>query len=407
MLKVGGGSDKRPLVLVRAGAQDLKAVHRGIASGARPSGVTVGLGELKKTVVGVRALSAAHDVPWGSDPLLYKTTFPGYRSAVSLQALDYTPGRDAEPYSAAELGDRGFLRQVVRKAVGHQFDMDAGFIYAADFFIGGIEDPMFGICCRALALSVDARDAFGQRPLIAPLRIELSAFRGAREQAQLVRALAARRPDAYLLHFSGLSEDSRPEVLVDALRLMLALQTVGAPVLLARPGDLRHVSLAAGIRGVETGLGRLLRFSAPDYSKSTTGPGPVPVRFEFPSLVASLAGAPARIALDAGPLPESTCGCPTCKRYASPQERLAHAPEHNLGAVVDSAGLVEGLVPEERCAELDRRLVRASWLWNHVKHPAAPKAQKRGGKWRAALDGLDEQGLLVPDAAAEALGLTG
>lgn len=86
---------------------------------------------------------------------------------------------------------------------------------------------------------------------------------------------------------------------------------------------------------------------------------------------------------------------------------MRHAPEHNMHMSVGSAKVATGLTPAEKCEELDQRLVRASWLWNGVKHPAAPQAQKRGQKWRAAMHDLGEQGLLVPDAAAEALGLTG
>jgi hypothetical protein len=407
MLKVRDGVDDRPLVLIRAGARDVKAVHRAIATGARPSGVTVGLGELKTTVRAVRQVSTALGVPWGSDPLLYKTTFPGYRTAVSLQALDYTPGRDAEPYSVEELSDAELLRQIVRKTVGHQFDMGAGFIFGADFYIRGIDDPMLAVSLRALALSIDARDAFGPRPLIAPVRVDLSNFRRPRDQALLVRELAARRPDAFLLHLSGLHEDATAGMIVDAVRLMLALQTVGGAVILARPGDLRHIAMAAGARGVEIGLGRLLRFSAPDYLRGASGPGPIPVRFEFPSLVASLSGAATEIALEGGRLPECGCSCPTCSKHASIVDRVRHAPEHNMHMSVGSAKDATGLSPAERCQELDQRLARASWLWNGVKHPAAAKAQQRGQKWRTALHDLDEQGLLVPDAAAEALGLTG
>lgn len=407
MLKIRDGLDDRPLVLVRAGARDLKAVHRAIATGARPSGVTVGLGELKTTVRAVRQVSTALGVPWGCDPLLYKTAFPGYRTAVSLQALDYTPGRNAHPYTAEELADGELLRQIVRKAVGHQFDMGAGFIVGADFYIRGINDPMFAICRRALALSIDARDAFGPRPLIAPVRVDLGSFRRPQDQALLVRALAARRPDGFLLHLSGLHEDATPETIVGAVRLMLALQTVGGSVILARPGDLRHIALASGVRGVEIGLGRLLRFSAPDYSKEAGGPGPVPVRFEFPSLVASLQGAAAEMALESGRLQECECSCPTCSIAASVGERVRHAPEHNMHMSVGSGSATSVLSPVEKCLELDQRLARARWLWNGVKHPSALKAQKRGQKWREALHYLGDQGLLVPDAAAEALGLTG
>jgi hypothetical protein len=405
-LQVRNSDDGRPLLLVRAGAQDVKSVHRAIKAGAVPSGVTVGLGELKKTVGAVRSIATNLGVPWGCDPLLYKTAFPGYRAATSLQALDYTPGRDADPYTAAELEDDQLLKQVVRKAVGHQFDMGAGFVFAADFYVDSVDDPMLAISSRCLRISLGARDATGPRPLIAPVRVNLNDFRGREEQARLVRALTASQPDAFLLHLSGLHEDSRPEHLVEAFRLMLALQSVGAPVLLARPGDLRHIALAAGLRGVESGLGRLLRFSAPDYSRSG-GPGPVPVRFEFPSLMASLAGDAAQSALRAGRLQESSCDCPSCASLPTLDHCFAAAAEHNMHALVASTADAAGLSPAVAVAGLDRRLAQATWLWQGLKHSSAKRGRKRAEKWRAALDGLDQQGLLVPDAAAEALGLTG
>lgn len=406
LLKVGGGTDDRPLVLVRAGGQDVEAVRRGIAQGAQPSGVTVGLGELKTTVRGVRGIANDHGVPWGSDPLLYKTTFTGYRTSQSLQQWDYTPGRDADPYTAEELADPTALRQITRKSIGHQYDMGAGFVVGADFYVSSVSDPMFGICRRAIGLSIDARDAYGPRPLIAPVRIDLNGFERPEDQALLVRALAARRPDAYLLHLNGLHEDATAKRIFAALRLMLALETVGAPVIFARPGDLRHAALAAGVRGVEVGLGRLLRFSAPDYNKASRGPGPVPPRFEFPTLVASLPGSSCQVALEAGRLEECACPCPSCSGK-SVAERVAGAPVHNLHKIIEGVTGLAGLTAIERCTQLDAALARASWLLNGLKHPHAKVVQRRGGKMRSAIDELGEQGLLVPDAAAEALGLTG
>ena len=397
----------RPLLLVRLGSKDVKAAHRAIAAGSIPTAITVGLGELKQTVTAVRAIANNLEVPWGSDPLLYKTALAGYRTATSLQALDYTPGRDADPYLTAELEDDRLLRQIVRKSVGHQYDMGAGFVFAADFYIAGPDDAMFAVSQRSRRISMDARDAFGERPLIAPVRVDLRAFRDPASQALLVRALADRRPDGYLLHLNGLHEDSSVESIVDALRLMLALQSVGADVILARPGDLRHVAAAAGIRGVESGLGRLLRFALPDYSKGSGGPGPVPARFEFPTLVASLSGAATRVALEAGRLSECDCQCPSCAGRATVAERMAAGPEHNLHQMVAWSGSQVGLLPTARCEQLDSRLARAVWLWRGVKHPSAKRGLKRSAKWRAVLEELDGRGLLLPDAAADALGLTG
>lgn len=406
LLKVSGGSDDRPLVLIRAGAQDLDAVRLGIAQGARPSGVTVGLGEQNATVRRVRAISNEHGVAWGSDPLLYKTAFDGYRTAQSLQLLDYTPGRDADPYTPEELADQKALSQITRKAIGHQFDMGTGFVIGADFYIRNVSDPMLGICRRAIGLSIDARDAHGARPLVAPIRVSLSGFETLKEQAALVRTLAARRPDAYLVHLDGLHEDATDKRIVAAFRLMLALQTVGGPVLFARPGDLRHGALAAGVRGIEVGLGRLLRFSAPDYDKPSGGPGPVPVRFEFPSLVASLPRRATRVAFEAGRLEECECSCGSCEQR-SLEARLSGAAVHNQHKIIEGVSELVGSTAVERSTQLDAALARATWLLNGLKDPHAKKVQRRGEKMRRAINELGEQGLLVPDAAAEALGLTG
>jgi hypothetical protein len=368
--------------------------------------VTVGLSELKQTIVAVRHVSRLLDIPWGSDPLLYQTALPGYQTSKSLQALDYTPGRDDDPYFITELQDDRLMRQIVRKGIGHQYDMGAGLALGAAFLVRTADDPMLTVSARALELSINSRNAFGPRPLIAPVHVDLRGFMHPQDQAVLVRGLSQHRPDAFLVHLSGLHEDATEAQIVAAIRLVLALQSVGAPVILARAGDLRHVALAAGVRGVEIGLGRLLRFSIPDYSKDAGGPGPVPPRFELPSLVLSFNEAATHAAFDSG-VAELDCACASCVARASRAARMNHGDEHNLHAVVDGAGGLGALAPTVRCQQLDGRLARASWLLNGIDHKDAVSAQKRQRKWRAALEQLDQRGLLLPDAAAEALGLTG
>jgi hypothetical protein len=194
--------------------------------------------------------------------------------------------------------------------------------------VSRIDDPWLAVNQTLLRIGADAAAAWGV-PLIAALPIRMSGFDGLDAQRLLVRALTARRPDAWLLMADRLSEDSGVERIVAALRLALLLQAASAPVILARAGDLRRLAWTLGVAGAEFGLGRMLRFAVPDFRKAKRGPGPTPgPRMKLPSLVGSAPFEQARRLVGAELVLEAECECPGCAGAGTLDARMAAMAEH-------------------------------------------------------------------------------
>jgi hypothetical protein len=391
---------------MRLGRQDLEAGMRAVSQGAVPTAVVTGLGEARDTTTRARLLTRNARVGWFADPLLFRTSLDGYRTAPNLQALDYTPGRDGDPYRYAEFDDVDLARRVGRSVVGAQVDLLATGAISGAFVIDRIDDPWLGVNQRLLRISADAAQAWGT-PVLAALPLRMSGFEQLEEQRLLVRALAARRPSAWLLMADGLSESSSPDRIVATLRLALLLQTAGAPVILARSGDLRRLFWAFGIAGAEFGLGRMLRFSVPDFRKDKRGPGPTPgPRIELPSLACSVPVEQGRRLLEQELIPEADCDCEACSAAGSLAERMTAVAEHDAHIVIAESLDMRGVEPLTRVERLDAALGAASarCAWAERDGPLRGLRQ-RIDRQRRALHGAVEDGLLEPARVADELRL--
>src|SRR5436305_1002061 len=140
----------------------------------------------------------------------------------------------------------------------------------------------------------------------------------------------------------------------------------GSAVLVGRAGDLRNLLWALGV-GTEVGLGRLLRFSVPDFRKSSRGPGPTGgPRVELPSLCCSLPYEKACRLIEAGLVPEANCDCPACSRSSTPLGSASEVAEHDAHVVLSGAAELAGLDVATRIAALDSKLERAIREWRSI-----------------------------------------
>jgi hypothetical protein len=396
----------RPFGLMRVGSHDLEAAARAVRHGARPTALVTGLGEGKETTARARRLTREELIAWLADPLLFRTALAGYRTARALQALDYTPGRDSDPYRAEEFSSRDLLRRVGRSLVGAQLDVGASGAMGGAFVAASMSDAWMGVNQRLLRIEADAAATFGA-PFVGVVTVGLAGFETVEAQRLLVRSLAARRPAVWLLMLDGLSEDSGATRIVAALRLALLLQETGVPVILARAGDLRELFLAFGVAGVEFGLGRLLRFAVPDFTKSKGGPGPTPgPRFEMPSLCSSVNETATQRMLARELVAESACECPPCAGAASVAERVANAAEHDAHVVCGHLESLAGVLPADRVSRLDGRLTSATSHWRAAELDGAGIGRPvKLDRLRRALDEAVTAGLLDPEQLAAQLQL--
>jgi len=351
--------------MLRLGGGDLGSAARALAAGARPTGILTSLAEGRETTNRTRRVTREIGIPWFADPLLFRTGLEGYRTAPNLQALDYTPGREADPYRPEEFDDVDLERRVGRTVVGAQGDIGASGALSGAFAISEPSDPWLPVDRRLFELGADAAAA-GGLPLLGVLPLRIGGFESPAAQQFLVRAFAENVPAAWFLMADGLAEESPAERMLAVLELSARFRASGPAVILGRAGDLRRLFWAFGI-GTESGLGRYLRFSVPDYRKSSRGPGPQGgPRIELPSLCCSLPYEKARRLCDAEMVAEAECNCPACRRgrgrLASPEE----VAEHDAHVVLSGATALAGLDTAARIDALDRSLEQAILRWRAI-----------------------------------------
>lgn len=345
---------------------------------------------------GVRRQARELGVPWICDPLLFKTALPGYTTARHLQGLDYAPGRDERPYSAADFADPGVPRWIGRNVVGVQYDIGASAVCTGGFVLQGLPDPWLPISTALHRAGIDAAAAFGRLPTIASVSVRMRDFMDPEHQIALARSYSARRPDFFLLMLDGVHADSSPKRIVAAIRLALILQRLGAPVVVARSGELRRLFHAFGVWGVEAGLGRLLRFAVSDYDSSGGGPGPSHARFEVPALGMALRPEEALAVLGSGRVPP--CQCPACLRVSDPQDQVAAGSEHDAHVAAGLTKAWKNTASTQRVAMLETELRRQVKLCATLREDGVDLLDGgRPERWlRALVEGV-QQGLLVPD----------
>ncbi len=405
-LRLSLANRKRPITLMRLNGSDLEPAMRAVNAGATPTAIVTGLAESRETTARARRLTNEAKTAWLADPLLFRTGLPGYKTASNLQTLDYTPGRDSEPYRPEEFSDSDLTRRVGRSVVGAQMDIGASGALGGAFVIRAMDDAWLPVNQELLRIGVDAATGWSS-PFIGVLPLRMMGFDQLEAQRLLVRTLAARRPDAWLLQADGLSEDSSTRRIVATLRLALLLQATGAPVIVGRAGALRRLFWAFGVGGAEFGLGRLLRFSVPDFTKSGRGPGPVPgPRFEMPSLCSSLPNELAQWLVEHEFVAEAECPCPACQQADSPGADFVTTVEHDAHVVVGQADDLSELAPSARAASLDSDLQSAIREWRRIDQTTgrlgAP--DRLESQIRALHEGV-EAGLLEPARLAAELRL--
>jgi hypothetical protein len=290
--------------------------------------------------------------------------------------------------------------------VGAQMDIGASGALGGAFVIRAVDDAWLPVNQELLRIGADAAAGWSS-PFIGVLPLRMMGFDQLEAQRLLVRALAARRPDAWLLQADGLSEDSSPQRIVATLRLALLLQATGAPVIVGRAGALRRLFWAFGVGGAEFGLGRLLRFSVPDFTKSGRGPGPVPgPRFEMPSLCSSLPNDLAQWLVEHEFVAEAACSCPACLQAEPPGTDFGTTVEHDAHVVVGQADDLTDHAPSARAASLDSDLQSAIREWRRIDQTTgrlgAP--DRLESQIRALHEGV-EAGLLEPARLAAELRL--
>lgn len=384
--------DARPVIFFRVGNVDAEAVAEACATEDVPDGAVVGISE-QYALSRARQAIKAYNGALGVDPLTPRLSFASFAKAKTLAGLSYSPGMS--PYRPSHFkNDPEARKQFVRNCLREQDEREGNPLFAPTLAMQSEESEWVAINGKLIDDAVRA-NVWG-KPLYAQVAISFDAISSEAAQIALANRLRREGIVANWLMFDPLSAQATAEELVWALRFALLLQDSGAKSVIARAGSLRHFFLAFGVAGVEYGLGRRTQYKLADYyQRGPGGPGRAPTWFEFPSLLAAMPADQARLALEAGFLPESDCRCRSCAASESAAERVDHAAAHNAHAALFDRARLDAIRPVDRVALLEEQLVAARTLYRRLRLAevlARPGAHL--AVWPAAIAAARESGLL-------------
>jgi serine/threonine protein kinase len=346
-----------PRIYVRVGTADVGAFTQACLRGYEASGIVVGVTE-GTAIAPARRATAHSEMEFLVDPLVPRLGFLGHARTKSLRQLDYSPP-GLEPYQAPDFKAHETAKQFVRKVLLDQDERGADRLFAPALPIRSDDDKTIALNAKLIDYAVTERSTFANKPIAAQVPVSLELICTTDARTELANRLRRGEPDEYWLLLSPLTSQSDVGALSAALRFALLLQETGARSVLARAGDLRRLFLAFGVGGAEVGLGRLVGFRFSDW-EHTGGPGYIPPRFEFPSLLCALPRDLARAVLASGLLPESDCPCRSCQEAGSLEVRLEASSEHNAHVVHEERLAYAGAAPAARVRRLQELIENAA-----------------------------------------------
>jgi hypothetical protein len=385
---------EKPAAFLRVGEHDLADVCEAVGEALSPDGLVVGLSDLTKVISGARLAARRVEVPLLTDPVFFRCTLEGARVSQHLRSFDYAP--NSGHWTVEQLRSDGW-RDLVREVFEAQAGRASGGWMAATIALDA--DPQtLAVNRRLVQASVQTRAAFGREQLIAPLVINMDVYADHDAQLRLIRSLDGLGPDAYVVSLH--KPDGRPQRLVATVRLLLLLKSLGVPVLLARAGSLRAFALALGLDGIETGLGRLARFSLDDFYRSG-GVGNPPAKYDMRPLFTLFKPVLAARVHRSGLLEEQSCTCQVCVDGWNAND-VKGTVFHDAFSVARDLDAAVGTTVNEAIFDLGREVSRARALVDElyeagidIQHEAAHLVD-----WAEAIELVKQQRLDEPDAAA-------
>lgn len=389
-----------PIVLARVGDRDVDDFANACLHGDAPTGVVVGITERTAFPIARRA-AHYHDAKFAVDPLVLRTGLSNFSRTKALKSLPYSPD-GLSPWQPGDFRSLESTQEFARRVVDEQVRCGADIILSPSFYFATLDDPWLGRNARLLEDALAARDAHDTAlPLFATIACSFEPLCHEDALLALVNRLRRGRPDGFYLMLDGVEAPGTEVQLIFTLRLALLLQDLGVPAIVARAGSLRHFMLACGVGGVEVGLGRLNGFRMSDLTRKPGGPGRIPVRFEFPSLLTSLPREKAYAVLASGVVPEAACGCAVCSSGGSLEDRLEASAEHNLAMLRRERVELAGISVQDRIERVRAALARARAISRRLRILKAWDAPVQHlTVWEDALTEVERSGLLEPGRAA-------
>ncbi len=303
---------------------------------------------------------------------------------------------NGEPYHHADLRAAETSRRVARGDLFEQDREGASILRSACFRFSRPDDDWIKRDARLLGDALAARDAINaQAPLYACVRCQIDALLREEDRLAVANRFSRGAPEGFWFEVYDLSIHSHPEAIASAMEMFLLLQERGVKAIASLPGPLAELAWSIGVAGVEVKLGRV------GGAQATTTRARMNAdhrsRFELLSVFSSFVPEDAVALLEREALPESSCGCPTCRLGGTYADRVADADSHDIFAWRYLQRELSGLSIPERLERLEARLAEAERFLTETR---GTLAKGRGSKrhlttLRATLTRLSERGILT------------
>lgn len=295
--------------------------------------------------------------------------------AKAVASRKFAPG-DGKPYRHADLRGPETSRRVARGDLLEQNQEGASILRSACFRFSRPDDDWIKRDARLLGDALSARDAIdAQAPLYATVRCQIDALLRQEDRIAIANRFSRGMPDGYWLEVYDLSIHSHPEAIAAVMEMLLLLQERGVRAIASLPGPLVELAWSIGVAGAEIKLGRVGGAHMPSTRPRMNADSRS--RFELLSVFSSFVPEDAVALLERNVLPESSCGCPTCRLGGTYADRVADADSHDIFAWRYLQRELSGLAIPDRLERLATRFSEAERLLTETR---GTLAKGRGSK---------------------------
>lgn len=301
---------------------------------------------------------------------------------------------NGEPYRHADLRAAETSKRVARGDLFEQDREGASILRSACFRFSRPDDDWVKRDARLLGDALAARDAINaQAPLYATVRCQIDALLRGEDRLAVANRFSRGAPDGFWLEVYDLSIHSHPEAIASVMEMLLLLQERGVSAIASLPGPLVELAWSIGVAGAEVKLGRVGGAHAPSARARLNAD--LRSRFELLSVFASFVPEDAVALLERNVLPESSCGCPTCRLGGTYADRVANADSHDIFAWRSLQRELSDLAIPERLERLENRLADAERLLTETRGtlPKGRGSRRHLTTLRATLARLSEHGV--------------
>ncbi|OGC70036.1 hypothetical protein A2415_01605 [candidate division WWE3 bacterium RIFOXYC1_FULL_39_7] len=254
-----------------------------------------------------------------TDPSTNRMNYTAFTKTLSVRQLPYAPEDKVTPYQKKDFQSIEQIKTFVRNVLKYQIENSNTELVAPFFYAKDADDEWFSINLRLLRESLNIRDElYPDVPLWASICMSIEKWYAEDTRKYILNNYVRWAPDGFLIYPDKIDNNTSISQLYHYTKLLLELQKYAdRPVVACRSNTFGLILLAAGIKGIGSGMSALDSFSE-DLLTSDEEDYSVGTRYYYPELMTMIwleKNLPTRlIDIYKSSLGEELkCNCPYCK----------------------------------------------------------------------------------------------